>query len=273
MGKLENKVAIVTGGANGIGRGIVDRFAKEGARILIADLDEEGGRRGVEECARSNAKAIFQRADVRREEDIKSAVRRTVAEFGRLDIFVNNAGVAGAVGLEQVSVENWDLTFATCMRSVFLGIKHAVPEMRRNGGGAIISIASNSGLRGSPPLHAYGAAKAGVINLTESAARLLAPDRIRVNCICPGLINSPSARGLLPEGLKPEEEFAKAQAIPQAGMPADIAAAVAFFASDEAHWITGAHLSVDGGQNTSASNPFDWHIDYYEGFLHHRIPD
>src|SRR5216683_3209720 len=122
MGKLENKVAVVTGGANGIGRGIVDRFAKEGAKILIADLDEEGGRRAVEECARLNATAIFQRTDVTQERDIKSAIQRAVAEFGRLDIMVNNAGVAGAVGLEQASVENWDLTFATCMRSVFLGI-------------------------------------------------------------------------------------------------------------------------------------------------------
>ena len=150
-------------------------------------------------------------------------------------------------------------------------MKHAIAEMRKAGGGTIISISSNAGLRGSPPLHAYGAAKAGVINLTESAARLLGRDRIRVNAVCPGLINAPSSRGLLPEGTDIEETFSKFQPIPRAGSPADIAAIIAFLASDEAAWISGAHISVDGGQITADSGFFPATSGYYAGFqTHHK---
>src|SRR5271170_5991753 len=142
--------------------------------------------------------------------------------------------------------------FCRHMRSVFLGMQAAIPEMRKGGGGSIISISSNAGLRGMPPLHAYSAAKAGVINLTESVARLVGPDFIRINCISPGLIATPAARSGVPDA---DKVFAKAQPIPKAGEPEDIAAAALFLASDESRWITGTTMVVDGGQNTAPAVP------------------
>src|SRR5882672_7078837 len=192
MGKLEKKVAVITGAASGIGRATAIRFAGEGAAVVIADLNREGGEAAVRDCKENGGSAVFQLADVSSEEDIKGAVARAVKEFGRLDIIYNNAGLGGAVGpLEKTSAENWDRSFSILLRAVFLGIKHAVPEMRKQGGGSIISTASIAGLRGAAGLHAYCAAKAGVISLTRSASIELAKDKIRVNCICPGLIATP----------------------------------------------------------------------------------
>ena len=188
MGKLEKKVAVITGAASGIGRATAIRFAGEGAAVVIADLNREGGEAAVRDCKENGGNAVFQLTDVSSEENIKSAVDRAIKEFGRLDVMYNNAGLGGAVGpLEKTSAENWDRSFSILLRAVFLGIKHAVPEMRKTGGGSIISTASIAGLRGAAGLHAYCAAKAGVISLTRSASIELAKDKIRVNCICPGL--------------------------------------------------------------------------------------
>ncbi len=147
MGKLEKKVAVITGAASGIGRATAIRFAGEGASVVIADLNKEGGEAAVRDCKENGGNAVFQVADVSSEENIKSAVDRAVKEFGRLDIIYNNAGLGGAVGpLEKTSAENWDRSFSILLRAVFLGIKHAVPEMRKTGGGSIISTASIAGL-------------------------------------------------------------------------------------------------------------------------------
>ena len=187
MARLDGKVAVITGAASGMGRATAVRFAGEGAAVVIADLNEDGGAAAVRECKENGGRAVFQKTDVTSEADVKSMVDRAVKEFGRLDITFNNAGLPGALGsIEQTSVEDWDRTFAVLTRGVFLGIKHSVAEMRKVGGGSIISTASVAGLAGGYGPHAYSAAKAGVVNLTRSVALEVAKDKIRVNCICPG---------------------------------------------------------------------------------------
>ena len=184
MGRLDNKVAVITGAASGMGRATAIRFAGEGAAVVVADLNEEGGASTVRQCKENGGRAVFQMADVATEADIKALIGRAVSEFGRLDITFNNAGLIGAVGpLEEITAESWDRTHAILLRSVFFGIKA--------GGGSIISTASIAGMQGGFGPTIYSAAKAGVINLTHCAAVELGKDRIRVNCICPGGINTP----------------------------------------------------------------------------------
>jgi NAD(P)-dependent dehydrogenase (short-subunit alcohol dehydrogenase family) len=248
MGKLEQKVAVITGAASGIGRATAMRFAGEGAAVVIADLNREGGEAAVRDCKENGGSAVFQLADVSREEDIKGSIDRAVKEFGRLDVVYNNAGLGGAVGpLENTTAENWDRSFAILLRAVFLGLKHAVPEMRKAGGGSIISTASIAGLRGAAGLHAYCAAKAGVISLTRSASIELAKDKIRVNCICPGLIATPLTYNRIPGGEQVATQlFAGFQPWPRSGRPEDIAAMALFLASDDSEFVSGQAMVVDG---------------------------
>jgi NAD(P)-dependent dehydrogenase (short-subunit alcohol dehydrogenase family) len=255
MGRLDGKVAVITGAASGMGRATAMRFAGEGAAIVIADLNQDGGEGTVRECKENGGRAVFQKTDVSAETEIKAMVARAIKEFGRLDIIYNNAGIGGAVGpLEQISVEDWDRSQAVLLRGVFLGIKHSVPEMRKVGGGSIISTASIAGIRGFAGLHAYCAAKAGVVNLTRSASLEFAKDKIRVNCICPGGINTPILHRNQP-GVKEamEEWLAKGQPIPRAGHPEDIAATALFLASDDSEFVTGQAIVVDGGLTVGAS--------------------
>jgi NAD(P)-dependent dehydrogenase (short-subunit alcohol dehydrogenase family) len=255
MGRLDEKVAIITGSASGMGRATAIRFAGEGAAVVIADLNVEGGEAAVRDCKENGGRAVFQKADVSAESEIKALVARAVKEFGRLDITYNNAGVGGAVGpLENISVEDWDKSQAVLLRSVFLGIKHSVPEMRKQGGGSIISTASVAGLRGFAGLHAYCAAKAGVVNLTRSAALEFAKDKIRINCICPGGINTPILHRNQPGGREALEEWLKqSQPIPRAGHPEDIAGMALYLASDDSVFVTGQAMVVDGGLTVGAS--------------------
>ena len=249
MGRLNGKVAIITGAASGIGRATAIKFAGEGAAVVIADLNADGGEASVRDCKENGGRAIFQKTNVSAEAEIKALVARAVKEFGRLDIIYNNAGIGGAIGpLEQISVEDWDRSQAVLLRGVFLGIKHSVPEMRKVGGGSIISTASVAGIRGFAGLHAYCAAKAGVVNLTRSAALEFAKDKIRVNCICPGGINTPILHRNQP-GVKEAMEtlMASGQPIPRAGHPEDIAGMALYLASDDAEFVTGQAMIVDGG--------------------------
>ena len=257
MGRLSEKVAIITGAASGMGRATAVRFAGEGAKIVIADLNKEGGESAARDCRENGSDAVFQKTDVSAEADIKAAVDRAVKEFGRLDVIYNNAGLGGAVGpIEQIEIENWNRTLGILLTGVFLGIKHAVPEMRKAGGGSIISTASIAGIQGYAGIHAYSAAKAGVINLTRSAATELAKDKIRVNCICPGGINTPLIYGNIPGGENTAAQFlSKMQPMQREGRPDDIANMALFLASDESEWITGAAMVVDGGY-TAAGNFF-----------------
>ncbi len=249
MARLDDKVAVITGAASGIGRATAVRFASEGAAVVVADLNGQGGEETVAECKRAGGRAVFQKVDVLSEAEIKATVDRAVSDFGKLNVIFNNAGLAGAVGrIEETTAENWDRTLAILLRAVFLGMKYAVPAMRQAGGGSIISTASIAGLRGGAGPHAYSAAKAAVINLTRSVALEVGKDRIRVNCICPGGINTPLIYNNVPGGFEVADQFLKSiQAIPRAGAAADIAAMAAFLASDDAEWITGTAMVVDGG--------------------------
>lgn len=250
MGRLDGKVAVITGAASGIGRGSALCLAKEGAAVVAVDLNSQGGEQVVGEIAAAGGRAAFQHADVSSEPEIKSTVERAVKEYGRLDIMFNNAGLAGAVGaIEAVSAEDWDRTIAVLLRSVFLGIKYAVEPMRKAGSGSIISTSSIASFLPSPYGAAYAAAKGGVISLTRAAALQLGGDHIRVNCICPGFINTPIL-GALPEFSDPAavaQLLDHVQTIPRVGRPEDIASMVLFLASDESEWVTGQAMIVDGG--------------------------
>jgi len=249
MGRLDNKVAVITGAASGMGRATAIRFAGEGAAIVIADLNEEGGQAAVRECRENGGHAVFQKTDVASEAAIEAAIDRAVSEFGRLDITFNNAGLGGALGpIENVTVENWDRTFAILLRSVFLGIKHSIPRMRTQGGGSIISTASIAGILGQAGPLVYSVAKAGVIHLTKCAAVELGKDRIRVNCICPGGINTPLLHKHIPGGEATTAQFLQMiQPIPRPGTGEDIAGMALYLASDDAQWVTGTAMVVDGG--------------------------
>jgi NAD(P)-dependent dehydrogenase (short-subunit alcohol dehydrogenase family) len=246
MGRLDGKVAVITGAASGMGRSTAARFAGEGASVVVADLNIEGGEAAVRECKENGGNAVFQLTDVTSEEAIKAAIARAVAEYGRLDIMFNNAGLAGALGaIEETTSENWDRTFAILLRAVFVGIKFSIPEMRKAGGGSIISIA---GLRGGAGPLAYSVAKAGVIHLTKCAAIELGKERIRVNCICPGGINTPLIHKHIPGGEPVARQLLDhIQPIPRAGTGDDIAGMALYLASDDSQWVTGTAMVVDGG--------------------------
>jgi NAD(P)-dependent dehydrogenase (short-subunit alcohol dehydrogenase family) len=264
-GRLQGKVALITGGASGMGRDTVLRFLDEGAKVMIADLNQENGGKTLAEIeARGQAQsAAFMRCDVSEDSDVQRIVAETERLLGSLDIAFLNAGVGGAFGpIAETTVQEWDFTFAVLVRSVFLGMKHASTAMRRNGrGGAILSTASVAGLYGGAGSHAYSAAKAAVVNLTRNVAVELGPHRIRVNAIAPGAISTP----LLHRG-RPEKYQAQLtrQPWPETGEGRHIADTALFLCSDEARFITGETVVVDGGLaaqglsmwGTGRDNPF-----------------
>ena len=247
--RLQGKTAVITGGASGMGRASVLRFLDEGAAVVVADFNATTGAETLALAAeRGHAKAVrFIKTDVAREADIEAMFKCALDAFGRLDIVFNNAGVGGAIGpLTETTVESWDYTFDVLAKGVFLGIKHAARILRAQGqGGVIINTASIAGLSGDAGPMLYSAAKAAVISLSKSAAVELAPDYIRVNAILPGFISTPLAHGGKPEKLEPM--FAKSQPWPEAGQGEHIAGAALFLASDDARFVTGESLIVDGG--------------------------
>lgn len=254
--RLDGSVALITGGANGIGRATALRFLDEGARVIVADLNESTAQETLELAARvgHQERVRFIRTDVAQEAEVERAIELALSAFGRLDCMFNNAGFGGAFGpITHVSVEDWDATFAVLVRGVFLGIKHGARVMRRQGsGGSIINTASVAGLSGGDGPQAYSAAKAAVINLTRAAAIELAPDRIRVNAICPGGINTPLLHRGSPEAM--QQMLERLQPWPEAGQPEHVAGAALFLASEDARFVTGAHLVVDGGLTALGGN-------------------
>ena len=259
LGRLEGKVAVITGGASGRGRATVLRFLDEGASVVFGDLNEETAQGTLDLAAEAGAEkhVRFIRTDVAEEGDVQAMIGLAVSEFGRLDVVFNNAGVGGAFGaISDVEVEDWDYTFDVLTRGPFLGIKHGARVMKEQGeGGSIINTASVAGLSGGSGPQAYSAAKAAVVNLSMTAAVELGAHRIRVNAICPGGIATPLiSMGQDPAGL--EDRLAQLQPLPIAGRPEHIASAALFLASDDSAFVTGHALVVDGGLEAAGPNLF-----------------
>ena len=253
VSRLPGKVALITGGASGIGEGTVRFFAREGASVLIADIQDDQGARLAAELG---ARVAYVHTDVSHEADVQSAVAEAVRRFGRLDCIFNNAGFGGVGGrIESIDIAGFDQTIGVLLRGVLLGMKHAAPVMKRQGGGSIISTASVAGLTAGFGPHVYSAAKAAVIQLTKTVAMELGEHNIRVNCICPGAIATP----IFGKGLGMSAEQAEAivpqmkgilenvQPIKRSGLPEDIAQAALWLASDDATFVNGHALVVDGG--------------------------
>lgn len=257
-GRLEGRVAIVTGGASGIGAGTVRRFVDEGARVVIADVDVE---RGKELAGELGPSTCFAETDVTDEQNVAAAVDRALVDFGRLDVMFNNAGIIGAVGpIADTSLTAWDRSVAVLLRSVFLGMKHAARAMIPNRSGVILSTSSIAGLTGGLGPHAYTAAKHAVIGLTKSVAVELAAHGIRVNAIAPGM----TATGMTAytftgdaTGIDATVATIRSRSLLGiAGEPADIASAALYLASDDARYVTGHVLVVDAGQTSNGGSGF-----------------
>lgn len=248
--RLKDKVAVVTGGAGGMGLSTVTRFLAEGARVVIADFNAANGEVALGQARAQGwgEAARFIRTDVAREADVKAMIECAMDEFGRLDIIFNNAGVGGAIGpVWELEEEEWDYTFDVLVKGVFFGIKHATRALRQQQqGGSIINTASIAGISGGCGPLAYSAAKAAVINLSKAAAAQLAPDRIRVNAICPGFILT----GLTRSERQTLEEAGRhldgMQPWPDHGKGDDIAGTALFLASDDARFVSGEAIVVDG---------------------------
>ncbi len=242
--RLKGKVAIVTGGASGMGRSEATIFAREGARVVVADILEKEG----QEVAKSIGDAArFVKLDVTSEPDWQAAVAAAEREFGRLDILVNNAGISGTYTSDLASTEAWDRPMDINAKGVFLGMKHALPALKRAGGGAIVNISSISGFTGQLGVHmAYNASKGAVRLMTKTAAVQWARDNIRVNSVHPGFL--PAMRTSVGSA-NPEWRAKALAAVPmrREGKVEEVAHAVLFLASDEASYITGTELVVDGG--------------------------
>jgi NAD(P)-dependent dehydrogenase (short-subunit alcohol dehydrogenase family) len=251
---LEYKVAVVTGGASGIGQATAESFAREGARVAIFDVNAEGGHETVERIKSADHEAIFLQTDMSLAVEVESAVRRVVEQYSRLDIIFNGAGLSGRRWGDgpaaDCTEEAWDRVLAINLKSVFLGCKYALREMLKFGSGSIVNLSSVLGLVGGDAdfaTHAYAASKGGIISLTRSIAAYYAPMKIRANVICPGLIATPMSqraqsnaaiRARLSELQPLTSDF---------GQPADVAHAALYLASDQAKFVTGTVLTIDGG--------------------------
>jgi NAD(P)-dependent dehydrogenase (short-subunit alcohol dehydrogenase family) len=255
MGRLDGRVAVITGGASGIGEAAARLFVKEGAKLLIADILDDRGKRLAEALGTNT---LYLNTDVSQEADVKGAVDQVMDKFGRLDIMFNNAGIPGPHGpIEETPVEGFDKVMAINLRGVFLGMRYSAPVMKRQGYGTIINTASIAGLMVGAGGHAYSAAKAAIIHLTHTVAMELAENGIRVNCICPGAIATPifgKAVGLSHEDADKTVDMVKTglavmQPLKRCGLPEDIAKAALWLASDDSSFVNGHALVVDSGMS------------------------
>ena len=251
MDRLKGKVAIVTGAALGLGRATAVRMAEEGAAVAILDLHDDQGRALAQELEGRGLKARYWRCDVSREAEVARVFDEVVSAFERLDVLVNNAGVAGAdKPTHELTEAEWDFVQAVNVKGVFFGVKHAVPHMRRAGGGSIVNLSSIYGLVGAGDVPPYHASKGAVRLMSKNDALTYAPDRIRVNSVHPGFIWTPMVNGFL-SGQGDVEAGRKAvdalHPLGHMGEPDDIAWGVVYLASDEAKFVTGSELVIDGG--------------------------
>jgi NAD(P)-dependent dehydrogenase (short-subunit alcohol dehydrogenase family) len=266
MDRLKDKIAVITGASSGIGRGTVELFVAEGARVIAADIQDDKGR---ELQRRFNGQVKYRHCDVTSEDDIKSTMQAAKDRFGGLDILFNNAGAGGSPNtIEDMTGEAWDRSMNLLLRSVALGMRYAIPFMKERGGGSIINTSSVAGLQGGAGPIAYSVAKAGVLHLTRVGAVQVGRAKIRVNAICPGLIltdifaagaRSMGASEAMTEQLKAgmTQMAPNAQPIPKGGLPADIAKACLYFASDDSEFVTGTHIIVDGGLTIGPRHAWD----------------
>jgi NAD(P)-dependent dehydrogenase (short-subunit alcohol dehydrogenase family) len=247
---FSGKVALVTGGGSGIGRASCQAFAKVGARVVVADLDLDGGEETAQMIRSAGGEETVVQVDVTRTADVEALVAQTVAAYGRLGYAHNNAGILGPlVPLHEYPDDAWDRVLAVNLTGVFLCLKHEVRLMRGQGHGAIVNTASLTGLRGAPHLPGYGASKHGVVGLTRAAATAYAKDGIRVNAVCPGYIETPMlerTRHAAPDRAKFEARVAAFEPM-GVGTPEEVAAVVVWLCSEAASHVTGVALPVDGG--------------------------
>ena len=246
-GRLEDKVAIITGGATGMGRAASLLFAREGAKVAVADRNAPESRKTVALVNEMGGDAFFVETDVSKAAQVSNMVEQTVQRFGKLDVLVNNAGVLiRTPPLAEVSELVWDLTLNTNLRGVFLCTKYAVPHMIGRGG-AIVNVSSGAGMNPTPHAVPYGVSKAGVIQITMTTSTQYAPQGVRCNVIVPGSVDTPQARGST--GSAEEfERISSRNALGRVGTPQDIANLMLFLASDESSYITGAAFKIDGGR-------------------------
>lgn len=250
MGKLTDRVALVTGAASGIGRASAVALAREGAAIMLADIQDMA--EAASEIEVAGSRAVTQRLDVSSEAAWIEAVAAMRQQFGRLDILVNNAGMALGGDITTLDLADWKRQIAVNLDGPFLGMKHGLPLMREGGGGSIVNIASTTALVGAGALAAYAATKGAVVTLSKSVARQCAAlkDGVRVNTVLPGIVDTPiygTVKGVPVQGTDPIAMAASLVPLGRAGSPADIAGAVVYLASDEARYITGADFVIDGG--------------------------
>ncbi|MFP6814522.1 MAG: SDR family oxidoreductase [Pseudomonadales bacterium] len=243
---LQDKVAVVTGAGSGIGAASAARFAREGARVLVADIRGRKAHETVELITNAGGVATSIEVDVSQPDSVRAMIERCIEHFGQIDVLFNNAGTLRPGTAVELDVSDWDLVMAVNVRSVFLGAKYAVPHMQAQGAGSIINTASISGLHGDGGAVVYAASKAAVINLTRALSTDHAADGVRVNAICPGTIKTPPVKRMM-EDPKFLETNITAHAMRRLGDPEEIANAAVWLASDQASFVTGEALVVDGG--------------------------
>ncbi len=248
--RLEGKVALITGGARGIGAATARLMAAEGASVVIADVLEKEGMETEAEISEAGGEVLFVPLDVTSEAAWATAVQAVVAKYGKLDVLVNNAGISSRTGVEETTVESWDQVMDVNAKGVFLGTKAAIPEMRKAGGGSIINISSVYGIVGSGGSAGYHASKGAVRLFTKSAAVQYAREGIRVNSVHPGYVDSPMTNA---HHVIPEIRRARTDQTPlgRLGVPEDIAPGILYLASDQSSFVTGSELVIDGGMIAS----------------------